>query len=790
MGAEGGTARPGRRRGTLAGRAVAPAALVALLVLGGLTAAAVLGVQPPAPLGAQAPAEAFSAARAAGHLEQVAAGPHVAGSPANDAVREYLVGSLDALGWRTEVQDAVGMDPTEPDLPGMARVRNVVALLPGSDPSGRLFLVAHHDSIQVGPGASDDGAGVSALLETARVLATGPPLRNDVVVVLTDAEEACLCGAEAFVGQHPLAADGGVVLNLEARGTGGPVVMFETTAGNAALVDIFGRAAPHPVGTSFAVEVYRILPNDTDFSAFARAGGFTGLNAAYIDGSAAYHTPQDSAALLDRASLQAHGDNTVALARVLGDTDLAALRTPSSADATYFPVPGLLVRYPGALIWPLVGLAALAVVALTWRARRRGLLSSPRALAGFVATLVPLVLAPVAAQALWAALVLVRPGYAEMTDPWRPVPFRLAVLALTAAVLLGWYALLRRRVGPAALALGGLTSLAVLGAVLAAFAPGGSYLATLPALAGAVAGLAALSLPTPGARVAVLTAGAAVAVLVLAPSVLLFLPALGLATGGAAAFFSVLLGLAALGVLEPLFPRPRRGRGGGVLRAAAPAVAMALLAVALTAVGLVGDPADADHPLPAQLMYALDAGAQQARWVSTDADPSGWLGGYVAGREDLSAAFPILGDDPLATGPAPVADLPPPEVTTLEDTTEDGRRTLRLRVTPRRPVRLLSLHLRGAGAVLGATVAGRELPAGRTPDGDGFGVQFHAPPTDGVEVTLVLDDAEDAVLRVMDGSDGLTDLPGFRPRPEGVGVAGSHTSELVVVAQDHTLSGR
>ena len=37
-------------------------------------------------------------------------------------------------------------------------------------------------------------------------------------------------------------------------------------------------------------------------------------------------------------------------------------------------------------------------------------------------------------------------------------------------------------------------------------------------------------------------------------------------------------------------------------------------------------------------------------------------------------------------------------------------------------------------------------------------------------------------LRVMDGSDGLTSLPGFRPRPPDVGIAGSHTSELVAVA--------
>ena len=71
--------------------------------------------------------------------------------------------------------------------------------------------------------------------------------------------------------QHPLAADGGVVLNFEARGTTGPAIMFETSRGNADLVGVFAEAAPHPVATSFAVEVYRMLPNDTDFTPFLRA---------------------------------------------------------------------------------------------------------------------------------------------------------------------------------------------------------------------------------------------------------------------------------------------------------------------------------------------------------------------------------------------------------------------------------------------------------------------------------------------------------------------------------------
>jgi hypothetical protein len=37
-------------------------------------------------------------------------------------------------------------------------------------------------------------------------------------------------------------------------------------------------------------------------------------------------------------------------------------------------------------------------------------------------------------------------------------------------------------------------------------------------------------------------------------------------------------------------------------------------------------------------------------------------------------------------------------------------------------------------------------------------------------------------LRVIDGSDGLDGLPGFDGRPDGVDAAGTHSSDLVLVA--------
>ncbi|MEH1099970.1 M28 family peptidase [Micromonospora sp. CPCC 205561] len=778
-------ARPRRRA------AAAAAALVALVAVG---AGTLLDLRTPAPRPADAPPGEFSATRAYEHVEVVAARTHVAGSPANDQVRAHVEGTLRGLGLETEVQDTVA--PEAGQLSGaaggttLARVRNVVARLPGTDPTGKVFLVSHYDSVQSGPGGNDDAAGTSAILEVARALATGPRPRNDIVFVLTDAEEACLCGAAAFASGHPLAADGGVVLNLEARGSTGPVIMFETSRENAALVAAFGRAAPHPVGTSFAVEIYRALPNDTDFTAFLDAD-FVGLNSAYIDGAAIYHTPLDTPAAVDRASLQHHGDNALGLAREFGRVDLTAL--DAGHDATYFPVPGGLVRYPGWLVLPLALLALAAVAALGWLARRRGRVTGRRLAVGFGLTLLPLVAAPLAAQLLWAGITALRPGYAELLDPYRPTWYRLAVVALAAAVLSAWYALTRRRVGPAALAIGGLGWLAVLGVLLAVLVPGGAYLVTLPALAGALAGLAALHARIDGPwPVLASTLAAAVAVVILLPTVVLLFPALGMAMGGVAALVAVLLGLAALPVLDLLHPRAGGQRGLAALRArrlgALPAVAAALAAVVLAGVGLAVDRFDAAHPAPTHLMYALDAGTGQARWLSHEEDPQPWTDGYVDGVTEV-ADFPGLGDAELRAGPAQAADLPAPKLEVLAETTAGTERTLRLRLVPQRQVRLTTLHVDAATAtVLRAEVAGRAVPVEAREGRWGFGLVFHAPPPEGIEVTLtVAPKAGPVALRAMDASDGLDALPGFRPRPPGVGIVGSHSSEMLAVARTYPL---
>jgi hypothetical protein len=86
----------------------------------------------------------------------------------------------------------------------------------------------------------------------------------------------------------------------------------------------------------------------------------------------------------------------------------------------------------------------------------------------------------------------------------------------------------------------------------------------------------------------------------------------------------------------------------------------------------------------------------------------------------------------------------------------------------------------GGPAVMSATVQGKLVDP--EPDGP-LAVLFAAPPAEGITIVLTLADTAPVTLRVLDVSHGLSAVPGFTPRPRGVGVPGSRSSEMVVVAQ-------
>src|SRR3712207_2516030 len=162
-------------------RAPRPAGVLALVGLLTVAVVSVLVLAPAAPRGSGAPAVEFSAARAMDELEQVAVAPRPVGSLEHARARDHLLAVLDARGWRTEVHQCVGAtDPGRPGTQPVALVRNVVASLPGSDPTGTVLLAAHYDTVAASPGAGDDGLGMAVLIEIARALtAEGVPPRSE-----------------------------------------------------------------------------------------------------------------------------------------------------------------------------------------------------------------------------------------------------------------------------------------------------------------------------------------------------------------------------------------------------------------------------------------------------------------------------------------------------------------------------------------------------------------------------------------------------------------------------------
>ncbi|TAF35164.1 MAG: M20/M25/M40 family metallo-hydrolase [Cytophagales bacterium] len=295
----------------------------------------------------RAPADVFEAAetsdfqyqKALTHLQTICKEPHPMGSSEHLKVREYMLSYLKSLGVEVEVQalplvEKMKYSKSEAAVLHVFKTHNIVVRLRGTDKNAKAILVAaHYDSVENGPGASDDGAAVACMLEVIRLLkAARTPFKNDFVFLFSDGEEINLLGAKTFL-QHKWAKDIGFVLNFEARGSGGAPILFETTAKNLATVEAYAQAAPYPLGTSAAVEVYKMMPNNTDFTVFNELQA-PGLNFAYIGNHPHYHTALDNVQNLDKKTLATYGLNMLALARDLGNKDLASLS--SNEDAIFF----------------------------------------------------------------------------------------------------------------------------------------------------------------------------------------------------------------------------------------------------------------------------------------------------------------------------------------------------------------------------------------------------------------------------------------------------------------------
>ena len=714
-----------------------------------------------------APPAEFSSARARAYLKPIADKPHPIGSPAHAQVRDYIFAELAKLGLQPQVQRTTAVNTFWGSAVRAATVENVVAKLPGTASTRAVLLVAHYDAAPQSLGASDDGAAVVTLLETLRALKASAPLKNDVIFLATDGEEVGLLGAIAFSQQHPWAKDVGVVLNFEARGDHGPSIMFQTSEDNGWLIEEFGKTVQRPVATSLSSDIYKLLPNDTDFTVFKQAG-MNGMNFAYVEGLASYHSTLDNMANLDERSLQHHGMYALALARAFGSSDLSGPLRKS--DAVYFDLFGrVLIHYSRIVAVALAVLAVLMTFGVIALGLRRKLLTLSGQSWGLLAFLLSMISAGLLATLAWRLIAAV-PGSGApfmQQDNWTNHLYLIGFVLLAVASIALVYTLFRKKVSVENLATGALLWFLLLLIVSLVYFPGGSYLLLWPLLAALTGWILRFTwLPDKLSAFKlclISTLSAVPGIVLLSPLIYQMFVVLGVSQ----ALVVVLPVTLLLGLFIVNFDL--MASAGRWLLPVVSAVAAAAFMIAAVA----QPDFNQREPRSNEIFYALNADTGKAVWASGDAQADEWTSQFLS--NDARAAvmtdyFPWLNNDVFLQQPATTAALPAPEIKVLDDRSQDQIRNIHMHVSSAREAAVLFIYVTSElteKIVNGQPVDDHQSVS--TPK-KSWTLFYYAPPREGIDLLLKTTSSGPLTMKVVDRSFQLPDLNDFtfKARPSDI----------------------
>lgn len=716
-------------------------------ILAAILGTLLLRMRGPAPLSETAPPSAFSAARALTFEREILGGDvsHPVGTTAHDAVRDRVAARFRALGYEVSIQRSFACSPYVTCAP----VANVIARVPGDVRTDALILAAHYDSVPAGPGVSDDGVGMAAIVETARAL-RNEHFRNPIVYLVTDAEEVALLGAEGFVADPTMLRGAAAVINVEARGTDGPSFLFETSRGNAWLSRVIAGSLPRPSTSSLYYDIYELLPNDTDLTVFKRAG-LAGLGFGHIGRPVHYHSPLDNFANVTPSTLQDHGDHILAMARALAATDL---RQTSSGNAVWFDVLSFFV-----IAWPqylslAFSIAAVVIVLIA----AFNLKTRPRAItigvASFFLTLITALLFGFAGN--WID------GLRSSGAVWvaHPGPMIAAAWLIGAAMAILVAQRLVASAGAGGLFLGQALCWSAIAVALSIVLPGGSYLAIVPALACSICALLKIN----EGLAAIICAS--VAAIVLFPLGLALYDALGRPI---LPFIAVLIALVATTFAPLIASVPNLGR---------PLIAsLAAATIACIAMALILPSHEANSPRHINVEYVDDGVAPR------------WQADALSSEIQRAAHFnptpqPIyewtVPPFRALIAPAPALGLAPAEVSITGDERHNGRHlTLHLRSVRNAPRIALIFHASSFAALRVNGITPPPVTRPRSALAPGWHrVSVRGTSEATIEIDMTRDEAIDAVF--IDGSYGLP--------PAGAALIHARDASLAIPVQEGDLT--
>ncbi|PKA98636.1 peptidase M28-like protein [Flavobacteriaceae bacterium MAR_2009_75] len=622
----------------------------------------------------------FSTDRALQHVKIMASEPHAVGFPAHAKVRSYILAQLEKLGLQTEIQEGYTIGGGS----NLSKASNILARIEGSSSGKALLLLSHYDSNPHSSlGASDAASGVATILEGVRAfLSEGKKPKNDIIILISDAEELGLNGADLFVNKHRWAKDVGLVLNFEARGSGGPSYAFiETNRGNQNLIREFIKANPkYPMANSLYYSIYKLLPNDTDLTVFRKDRDIEGFNFAFIDDHFDYHTAQDTYARLDKNTLAHQGSYLMPLLHHFSATDLGNLK--SLNDYVYFNIPFFeMVAYPFDWIWPMLVLASLLFIAILAFGFKKKVLHLRALLMGFVPMLAVLVINAVAGYFVWPLLKWVYPEYQDILHgfTYNGYIYIVAMVMFSLTTCFFVYRIFNKATIPNLLFAPLLLWLAICGGV-ALYLPGASFF-IVPVFALLTMWYVSVNQKEPHALLLLFLA--LPALWLYAPFIKGFAVGLGLKMLVASALLVSLTFFLTL----PVFGLYNFKKGWAKISFI---VCIAFLVYAHFESGF-----DKENKRPNSLVYILDADRNSAHWATYDNVLTDWNKGFFQDLDELAQKLSTktisskYGTHFTKMSVAPVKSIVPPEVETLTDSIIGEHRLLKIRISPQRPINRL-----------------------------------------------------------------------------------------------------
>jgi len=694
----------------------------------------------------------FSTDRALKHVQTISKQPHGVGFGAHETVKKYIIDQLTQLGLETTVQKGY----TDGDWGNFSKAENIIARIKGSQPGKAVLLLSHYDSSPHSSfGASDAGSGVATILEGVRsYLASGKTPKNDIIILITDAEELGLNGAELFVNNHPWAKEVGLVLNFEARGSGGPgIMLMETNRGNGKLIEEFIKADPNfPVGNSLYYSIYKLLPNDTDLTVFREDGDIEGFNFAFIDDHYDYHTAHDIYERLDRNTLSHQGSYLMPLLQHFSEVDLSNMK--SLNDYVYFNLPYYkMVSYPFEWIWPMFFLGFAMMLGLLFYGFKMKRLDLREIGKGFLPLIIVITVNGVVGWYSWSVLQWIYPQYKDILHgfTYNGHTYILAFVLFSISTCF-WIYHRFRKITISNLLVAPIIIWFLICWAVGIYLPGASFfIIPLYALLGSF--MIGLNQDKPNLYILVLLA--LPAIWIYSPFIKLFPIGLGLKMMVTATVLSTLTFM----LLLPVFMAYRYKNRIGYM--------VFLLFLGFMVSAHLNSGFTIENAKPTSLLYVLNTDQNRAKWATYEHELSAWTSQYLGEtkkRPDSLAAFDI--SSKYATGftymaNAPIKEILPPNIEVEVDTIIGNKRMLELCITPQRDVNRLEIYINELD-ILGAKVNNVTLSDYYLKNRKGGKLITHfISNNDYTELRLSFPKDEHLELTLYESSNDLLDNPSF-----------------------------